>query len=31
VRIRFVVVEVAYQGSSEMRDEALWFGVTVSP
>ncbi len=31
LRIRFVVVELAYQGSSEMRDEALWFGVSVSP
>jgi len=31
VRIRFVVAEVAYQGSSQSRDEALWFGVTISP
>jgi hypothetical protein len=31
VRIRFVVVEAAYQGSSESRDEALWFAVTISP
>jgi hypothetical protein len=31
VRIRFLVLEAAYQGSSESRDEALWFGVTVSP
>jgi hypothetical protein len=31
VRIRFVVAEAAYQGSSQSRDEALWFGVTISP
>jgi hypothetical protein len=31
VRVRFVVAEVAYQGSSEGRDEALWFGLTFSP
>jgi hypothetical protein len=31
VKIRFLVVEAAYQGSSEGRDEALWFGITVSP
>jgi hypothetical protein len=31
VRIRFLVVEAAYQGSSEGRDEALWFAVTISP
>jgi hypothetical protein len=31
VRIRFLLLEAAYQGSSEGRDEALWFGVTVSP
>jgi len=31
VRIRFLVVEAAYHGSTEARDEALWFGVTVSP
>ncbi len=31
VRIRFLVLEAAYQGSSEARDEALWFGLTVSP
>ncbi len=31
VRIRFVVAEVAYQGSGEGQDEALWFGVTISP
>jgi len=31
VRIRFLVLEGAYQSSSEGRDEALWFGVTVSP
>lgn len=31
VRIRFLLVEAAYQGSSESRDEALWFAVTVSP
>ena len=31
VRIRFVVADVAYEGSSEGRDEALWFGVTISP
>jgi hypothetical protein len=31
VRIRFVVVEAAYEGSSGGRDEALWFAVTVSP
>ncbi len=31
VRVRFLVAEAAYQGSSEGRDEALWFGVTVSP
>jgi hypothetical protein len=31
IRVRFLVVEAAYQGSSEGRDEALWFGVTVSP
>jgi hypothetical protein len=31
VRIKFLVLEVAYQSSSESRDEALWLGVTVSP
>ncbi len=31
VRIRFVVAEAAYQGSTGSRDEALWFGITVSP
>ena len=31
VRIRFVVAEVAYEGSREGQDEALWFGVTISP
>jgi hypothetical protein len=31
VRIRFLVLEATYQGSSEGRDEALWFGVTVAP
>jgi len=31
IRVRFVVAEVAYQGSTGSRDEALWFGVTVSP
>ncbi len=31
VRVRFLVLEAAYQGSSGGRDEALWFGVTVSP
>jgi hypothetical protein len=31
VRVRFLVLEAAYQGSSGKRDEALWFGITVSP
>ncbi len=31
VRIRFLLLEAAYQGSSGNRDEALWFGVTVTP
>jgi hypothetical protein len=31
VRIRFIVLEAAYQGSSEGRDESLWFGATISP
>jgi hypothetical protein len=31
VRIRFMVAEAAYQGSTDSRDEALWFGITVSP
>jgi hypothetical protein len=31
VRVRFLVLEAAYQGSSGGHDEALWFGVTVSP
>jgi hypothetical protein len=31
VRVRFLVVEAAYQGSSAARDEALWFGATISP
>ena len=31
LRVRFLVLEAAYQGSSRKRDEALWLGVTVSP
>jgi hypothetical protein len=31
VRIRFLVLEAAYQGAADGRDEALYFGVTVSP
>ncbi len=31
VRVRFLLLEAAYQGSGEGRDEGLWFGVTVTP
>jgi hypothetical protein len=31
VRIRFLVLDAAYQGAEDDRDEALLFGVTVSP
>jgi hypothetical protein len=30
VRFRFLLAEVAYVGSSQSRDEALWFALTVS-
>lgn len=31
VKIRFVVAEIAYEGSDGSRDESLWFGVALRP
>jgi hypothetical protein len=31
VKVRFVVAEIAYEGSDDSRDESLWFGMTLRP